>query len=72
MLKARAGDRLVFGLSAKNVELLMEGKPIAIDLRELGASGSVLIFYGRTEADMKQQLEEAGIELDGHSGPESN
>lgn len=73
MLKARAGDRLVFGLSAKNIELLMEGKPIAIDLKDLGyEEGSVLIFYGRTEADMKQQLDEAGIRLDGGSGDDPN
>jgi hypothetical protein len=65
MLKARAGDRFVFGLSAKNIELLMEGKPILIDLKELGASnGSVMIFYGVTEAVMKESLEEAGIVLD--------
>ncbi|HZO54907.1 MAG TPA: hypothetical protein VFB63_19525 [Bryobacteraceae bacterium] len=65
MLKARAGDRLVFGLSAKNIEYLMEGKPISIDLKDLGLEGgSVVIFYGRTEGDMKRQLDEAGIELD--------
>jgi len=65
MLKARAGGRLVFGLSAKNIELLMEGKPISIDLRDLGyEGGSVLIFYGRTEEDMKQLLDEAGVKLD--------
>jgi len=64
MLKARAGDRFVFGLSAKNIELLMDGRPIDIDLKELGCdSGHVLIFYGKTEADMKAALEEAGIEL---------
>jgi hypothetical protein len=65
MLKARAGDRLVFGLSAKNIEMLMAGKPISIDLTELGYDkGHVLIYYGRTEADMKQQLEDAGIVID--------
>lgn len=64
MLKARAGDRFVFGLSARNIELLMNGQPIDVDLRELGcSSGHVLIFYGKTEADMKDALEEAGIEL---------
>jgi len=65
MLKARAGERLYFGLSARNLELLMEGKPITIDLKELGLeSGSVLIFYGRTEEDMKATLADAGIILD--------
>jgi hypothetical protein len=65
VLKARSKDKLVFGLSARNIELLMDGKPILIDLRELGyPEGQVLIFYGTTEEAMKQQLEEAGIELD--------
>jgi hypothetical protein len=64
MLKARADDRLLFGLSAKNVEKLMDGYPIVIDLRELGFDkGEVVIFYGETEAKMKEALEEAGIEL---------
>jgi len=64
MLKARVGDKYVFGLSAKNVERLMDGQPILIDMRELGLeSGHVMIFYGKTEADMQRALEEAGIEL---------
>jgi hypothetical protein len=62
MLKARSGDRFVFGLSARNIELLMNGHPIDVDLKELGcSSGHVLIFYGKTEADMKNALEEAGV-----------
>lgn len=64
MLKARSGDDLIFGLSARNVELLMEGKPISIDLRDLGLEkGRVMIFYGKTETDMKAELEVAGIVL---------
>lgn len=64
MLKARSGDKLIFGLSARNIELLMDGRPILIDLKPLGAEGEIVIFYGTTEAAMKEQLEEAGIELD--------
>lgn len=65
MLKARSGDRFILGLSARNIELLLDGRPIDIDLRELGAPGGrVVIFYGKNEADMLQQLEDAGIELD--------
>ena len=44
----------------------LRGYPTAVlfDLKELGCdSGHVLIFYGKTEADMKAALEEAGIEL---------
>jgi hypothetical protein len=66
MLKARTGDRFVFGLSARNIELLQQGRPIHIDLRELGADrGNILIFYGKTEETMKQALLDAGVELPG-------
>ena len=65
MLKARSGDRFVFGLSARNIEKLMDGQPIEIDLKALGCSnGTVFIFYGETEAKMKAALEEAGIEIE--------
>lgn len=64
MLKARSGDNLIFGLSARNVQLLMEGKPISIDLRDLGLEkGRVMIFYGATEEAMKAELENAGMVL---------
>ena len=62
MLKARSGDNLIFGLSARNVQLLMDGKPISIDLRDLGLErGRVMIFYGETEEAMKAELENAGM-----------
>ena len=65
MLKARSGDKFVFGLSAKNLDMLMNGHPILVDLRSLGADGGhVLIFYGKTEEDMVRALEEAGIETE--------
>lgn len=64
MLKARTGDTLIFGLSALNIERLMEGKPISIDLKDLGLpKGRVMIFYGKTEEDMKRELEAAGMVL---------
>lgn len=64
MLKARSGESLIFGLSARNVELLQQGKPIQIDLREMGfEKGFVMIFYGRTEEDMTQSLIDAGVHL---------
>ena len=64
MLKGRSGDRYIFGLSARNIELLMDGKPIEIDLVQLGGTGSVVIFYGTHEQSMLRQLDEAGIVLD--------
>jgi S-ribosylhomocysteine lyase LuxS involved in autoinducer biosynthesis len=65
VLKARAGDNFVLGLSAKNLDMLMNGHPIMVDLREMGADGGhVLIFYGKNEQDMADALEEAGVETD--------
>lgn len=64
MLKARSGDNLIFGLSARNVELLMQGQPISIDLRELGLEkGRVMLFYGTTEQTMKEELQRVGLIL---------
>lgn len=63
MLKALAhtpaGPLMIFGLSEDNINHLKEGKPIAIDLKELGlAGGRVLIIYGKTEYDMRNDLAE--------------
>lgn len=57
MLKIKATDDLVlFGLSEMNLVKLREGKPIEIDMSELGMSGRVIIFYGGTEGDMRREL----------------
>lgn len=62
MLKARSGDDLIFGLSMRNIQLLLDGKPISIDLRDVGLEkGRVMIFYGTTEEAMKAELEQAGM-----------
>ena len=42
------------GLSAENVRRLQEGDPAIVDLGPHGFEGSqVVIFYGRTEAEME-------------------
>lgn len=63
MMKGITNDGvLLFGLSARNVELLKEGKPIDIDLRTLGLpSGRVLIFYGETEQEIRESLIVQGL-----------
>jgi hypothetical protein len=65
MLTARSGSTLIFGLSPHDIEELLIGdKPIEIDLTELGeAQGHVIIFYGRTDGEMKQRLIECGLQL---------
>ena len=39
MLKVRAGDLIVLGLSERNVELLRQGRPIAFDGKDVGLPG---------------------------------
>jgi hypothetical protein len=56
MLKAKAGDTVLFGLSETNMVRLREGKPIKIDMSELGLPGSVIIFYGETEEKMRDDI----------------
>jgi hypothetical protein len=56
MLKATAGDHIFFGLSEMNMVKLREGKPIKIDMSELGGTGIVIIFYGETEEKMREDL----------------
>jgi hypothetical protein len=56
MLKARAADYVFFGLSEENVIRLKQGKPIKINMVELGLTGNVIIFYGVTEEAMREDL----------------
>jgi hypothetical protein len=49
------GSQLLgFGISAENVKLLKAGKPILVDLAEMGEKGAVLIFFAETEADLME------------------
>lgn len=59
-----------FGLSERNIQLLKQGKPILIDLSELGGDGNVTIFYGKTEQDMGREIAEfIGPETKVHIDP---
>lgn len=62
MIKARATKEdgshlLIFGLSKMNLKKLKEGKPIKVDLSEMGLPGEMLIFYGETELAMTKMME---------------
>lgn len=77
MIKYLAGDKdgknnvlLGFALSEENVRLLWEGRPIVIDLDEVGVKirydgqtydGSIIIHYGETEEAMAKELSEIGL-----------
>jgi hypothetical protein len=57
---------LGLGLSAQNVKRLKAGQPIRIDGPASGLpfAGEILIFYGRTEHDMLEELSQ-------HIGPDT-
>jgi len=57
MLKAKAtlkDDRplYVFGLTARNLELLRGGRAICIKLEEIGGTGEVIIAFGETDGEL--------------------
>lgn len=58
MIKARAGNVVIFGLSRMNLERLQEGKPISFDGGEVGLDGArIVIMFGETEAAIAEELE---------------
>ena len=59
--RGRKGDLYGFGLSAKNIELLKQGQPIAINMMEVGVPGmTIVLLYGETEEDIANELREHG------------
>lgn len=58
MIKAKCNDgTLIFGLSKENVSKLQEGKPILINLKDMGLEDrKVIIMYGETEEKMYEDL----------------
>lgn len=53
MIKARAGDLVILGLSHENLRRLKEGRPINVKLREFGIDARLFIFAGATEAELR-------------------
>lgn len=58
MIKAKCNDgTLIFGLSKENVDRLKQGKPILINLKDMGLEDrQVIILYGETEEKMYEDL----------------
>lgn len=54
----KTGPIVGLGISEGNVERLKAGKPISINLKDLGLPDTtILIWYGVDEADCKRQIE---------------
>lgn len=59
MIKFKGGNLIGFGLSEDNVKNLKQGKLIYINMEEMGFNDiQVMIFYGKTEQDMQNDLSE--------------
>ena len=48
---------ILLGISRLNVEKLQEGKPMLVDLTQLGLEGQIAIIYGETEDELAADLE---------------
>jgi len=67
MIKATIGSSIVLGLSRRNLELLMEGKPISFPGSQIGvAFRNFYICFGETEEAIAQTL----VNLDLAEGPD--
>lgn len=56
MLKTRAGNVIIIGLSEKNLEKLKDKQPIFFKGGEVGVQQDFLIFYGQTERDLIDEI----------------
>lgn len=66
MIKALAGNKVLIGLSDGNLKRLQMDNPIKFNLKELGLIDlDVVIFHGKTEADMTKMFMDAGL-IDPH------
>lgn len=58
MIKARAGNLVIIGLSDENLDKLRDDKPIKFNAGELGLNDDldIIIFNGRTEKEMAEMV----------------
>lgn len=58
MLKAATDRHLVLGLTAKELELLKEGKPLMVRLDDVGYDALVTIITGENNEQLKRMMDE--------------
>ena len=57
------GPLIFLGLSEGSIVKLKAGKPIIVELAELGLKGKVIIAYGKTEDALAEEIKNAGINI---------
>lgn len=55
------GTIALIGLTKENVNFIQSGKPMPLDLREMGLNDRVLVVYGETDTSILQQLRAEGF-----------
>ena len=62
MIKAKAKNTIILGLSRENIIRLKAGQPIKFDMTELGVPDmTMFIFYGDTEGQIEKMFREQGL-----------
>ncbi len=62
MIKAKAKNTMILGLSDENVQRLQKGEPIKFNMKSIGFPDiEVLIFHGKTEAAMEMTMRQSGM-----------
>lgn len=56
---ARAGNLLIVGLEEGNLEKLRAGQPFHHHMIEVGKPFELMIFYGKTMADLEAAMKDA-------------
>jgi len=58
MIKAKAGNLIILGLSDENLRRLQNNEPIKFNAGEIGLHShfEIVIIYGKTEKDITQDL----------------
>lgn len=60
MIRVKTNEGLfIMGVDAENIRRLKAGQPLNIDLRPMGGTDRVVIFFGETLKDIMRTLEAA-------------
>jgi hypothetical protein len=64
MIRARLSNGVfLLGVDAQNMQRLMNGKPLYVDLSAIGGHDTFVLMYGKTLADVMRELETMGFDI---------